>query len=139
MSTRSPQYEDESVRGSVADVGATFAGVLLILSSFMEVLHGISAIADDDLYAAGTQYAYRFNLNVWGTIHIVIGVISFVVAIGILRRVSWGQLGGIIISGASIVTNFMFLPSYPMWALVTIAFNGFVIWALSVQYRGYQR
>jgi hypothetical protein len=139
MSTESPQhyteYTDDSVRGGVADVGATFAGVLLILTSFMEVLHGISAIADDDLYAAGTQYLYKFNLTVWGTIHVIIGVISFIVAIGILRRSSWAQLAGIVITGFAIISNFAFLPRYPIWSLVIIAFNAFVIWALSVQYR----
>ena len=136
MSSESPY--DDSGRGAVADVGASFAGVLLILTSFMEVLHGISAVSDPDLYAAGTEYLYKFNLKVWGTIHIVIGAVSFVVAIGILRRRSWGQLGGIVVCGLGILTNFAFIPRYPIWSLVIIAFNAFVIWALSVQYRGYK-
>ena len=137
MSTESP-YDDDSARGGVADVGATFAGVLLILTSFMEVLNGISAVADPDLYAAGTKYLYKFDLTVWGWIHIIIGAASFVVAIGILRRVAWGQIGGMIVCGAAILSNFAFLPRYPLWSLIVIAFNAFVIWALSVQYRGYR-
>jgi hypothetical protein len=130
-----PSYED-SARGGIADVTASFAGVLLILASFMQVLHGISALSDPALYAAGTDYLYKFNLNVWGTIHIVVGVASFVVAIGILRRRSWGQLGGIVVCGLGILTEFAFLPRYPLWSLVIIAFYVFVIWALNVQHRG---
>jgi hypothetical protein len=135
MSSGSP-YDDDSARGGIADVTASFAGVLLILTSFMEILHGISAVSDPDLYAAGTEYLYKFDLTVWGTIHIVIGAASFVVAIGILRRVAWGQIGGMVVCGLGVLTNFAFIPRYPIWSIVIIAFNVFVIWALNVQYRG---
>lgn len=129
-----PPYPDDSGSG-VADVGATFAGVLLVLTSFMEVLHGIAAVADSNIYAAGTNYLYKFNLNVWGTIHIIIGVVSFVVAIGILRRVRWGYIAGVVITGLGIISNFAFLPRYPWWAMLIIAFDVFVIWALTTQLR----
>jgi hypothetical protein len=138
MSTESP-YDDDSARGGIADVGASFAGVLLIITSFMEVLHGISAISDPELYAAGNDYLYRFNGTVWGVTHIIIGAASFVVAIGILKRTAWGQLGGMVVCGLGILSNFAEIPRYPMWSLVTIAFYAFVIWALHVQYRGYRR
>jgi hypothetical protein len=136
MSRESP-YED-SARGGIADVGASFAGVLLVLTSFMEILHGISAAADPELYAAGSDFVYRFNGTVWGITHIVIGVVSMVVAFGILRRRSWGQLGGMIVCGLGILANFADLPRYPAWSIVVIAFYAFVIWALNVQYRGMQ-
>jgi TRAP-type mannitol/chloroaromatic compound transport system permease small subunit len=133
----SPQFTEYPDDGgnAVADVGATFAGVLLILTSFMEVLHGIAAVANGEIYSAGTDYLYRFNLNVWGTIHIVIGAASFVVAIGILGRARWGQIAGIVVASLSILSNFAFLPRYPWWSMLIIGFNVFVIWALTTLLR----
>jgi hypothetical protein len=129
------RHPDDSARGGISDVGATFAGVLLIVVSFMEIMHGIAAIANPELFAAGEDI-YRFNGTVWGITHITVGVISIIVAYGILKRMSWAQLGGMIIAGVGILTEFADLPHYPLWSIVTIAFYGFVIWALSVQRRG---
>ena len=136
MGTESP-YPDDSARGGIADVGASFAGVLLVLVSFMEILHGIAALANPELFAAGEDI-YRFNGTTWGITHITIGVISMIVAFGILKRTSWAQVGGMIIAGLGILANFADLPHYPMWSIVVIAFYVFVIWSLSVQHRGYR-
>ena len=39
---------------------------------------------------------------------------------------------GIAISALSMLVNFLFLPYYPVWSLLIIALNVFVIWALCV-------
>ncbi|MDF1602092.1 hypothetical protein [Nocardioides sp. YIM 152315] len=132
------QYDiDYSTRGTVADLGATFAAVLLAVSSGMNVLQGLSAIVNDDLYAAGSEYLYELDMTVWGSIHLVLGIVGIAVGIGIVVRASWAQVAGMIVAGLAILTNFAFLPHYPLWSIVIIAFNGFVIWALTVQLRGY--
>jgi hypothetical protein len=128
---------DYSTRGTVADFTGTFAGVLLLVVSGMDILQGISAMANDDLYAAGSENLYRFDLTAWGVVHIILGVLGVAVAIGILLWAAWGQITGIIVASLSILTNFMFLPNYPWWSITIIAFNALVIWALSVQLRNY--
>jgi hypothetical protein len=139
MGSETPREIDYSTRGTIADLGATFAGVLLIIASSMDILQGLSAIANDDLYSAGTEYLYKLDMTAWGTVHLILGVLGIVVGVGILKRVSWGQVTGMIVAGLGILTNFAFLPHYPLWSIVIIAFDGFVIWALSVQLRGYER
>jgi hypothetical protein len=126
------QY-DYSTKGLWADVVGTFAGVFLILSGIFEVLNGAAAIADPDFYAEGHPYLYRLNMTAWGSIHLAIGVLSFVAAIGILRRASWGQISGVIIAGLSAIANFAFIPHYPLWSFVVIGVDVLVIWALLTQ------
>jgi len=41
------------------------------------------------------------------------------------------MIAGIVIAMVSALANFMFMPYYPLWALVLIAFDLFVIWSLS--------
>ena len=38
---------------------ATFAGVMLITVAVFQVLEGIAAIAEDEIYVTGIKYAYR--------------------------------------------------------------------------------
>ncbi|KQW52550.1 hypothetical protein ASC77_24570 [Nocardioides sp. Root1257] len=139
MSPESRNDIDYSTRGMAADFTATFAGVLLVITGGFDVLQGLSAIANDDLYAAGSEYLYKLDMTAWGTVHLIIGIVSIVVGVGITTRASWAPVCGMVIAGLAMLTNFAFLPLYPFWAIVIIAFNGLVIWALSVQLRNYQR
>jgi hypothetical protein len=130
---RSSAQDDYSTKGAWADLVATFAGVLLLMGSCMELLQGLSAIANDDLYSEGSDYLYQFDTQVWGAIHLVIAVLSAVVAVGVLTRRSWGQVCGAIVAGLSMLINFAFLPHYPLWSMVVIALEALVIWALLTQ------
>ena len=138
MSSESRYETDYSTKGTVADLTASFAGVLLIVTALMDILQGASAIANDELYSAGSDYLYDFDMDVWGWIHVVLGVVALAVAVGILTRTGWGQVGGIIVAGLGILTNFAALPHYPLWALVVIAFYALVIWSLSTQMKHYR-
>lgn len=138
MATRARQDLDHSTRGAVADITVAFAGVLLLVTSGMQILQGLAAIANGDIYAAGSDYLYQFDMTTWGIIQLVLGGLGVVVAIGILMRASWAQVVGMVIAGLSALTNFAFLPQYPFGAIVLIAANILVIWALSVQLRNYR-
>jgi hypothetical protein len=124
---------DDSTRGFVADMTATFGGVLLLIASAFDILQGGSAVANDDLYSQGSDYLYKFDMTAWGWVHIILGVLGAAVAVGILLRASWGQITGIMVAGLSVLTNFMFLPIYPVWSAFIIGFNAIVIWALCSQ------
>ena len=36
----------------------------------------------------------------------------------------------------SLIVNFMFLPHYPLWAIVTVALDAAIVWALAVYREG---
>jgi hypothetical protein len=119
--------------GFVTDLVSMLAGVLLIIAACFSMLQGAAAIANGDIYAAGSDYLFQFNMTAWGWVHLVIGVLCLIVAIGILRGTSWGQLCGMLVAGLSAVANFAFLPHYPLWAITVIAVDLLIIYALSTQ------
>ena len=43
----------------------------------------------------------------------------------------WARAVGIVLAVLSAIANFFFLPYYPIWSLVIIALDVFVIWALA--------
>ena len=135
---RSSSQDDYSTKGIWADLLSTFGGVLLLIGAFMELLQGLSAISNDDLYSQGSDYLYQFNMQVWGVVHLVIAVLSAIVAVGVLARKSWGQISGVIVAGLSMIGNFAFIPHYPLWSLIVIALDALVIWALLTQLGRYK-
>lgn len=135
---RADQNPDRLARAFFADASATFAGVLLMIASALDLVQGASAVNHDQMYDQGVEFLYRFDTTAWGWIHIVIGVLGVAVALGIMLRKTWGQVTGLVVAGISILTNFSFLPLYPVWGVIIIAFNTLVIWALCVQLKDYQ-
>ena len=131
MSTTDPRRERKT---SVGAYGVSvFAGVILVTLASFQILEGLSAVLKDNVYVSGLNYAYAINLTTWGWIHLVIGVIGVAVGIGILAGQAWGHILGIAFAVISALSQFMFLPFYPFWALLLIAMNILVIWALATR------
>ncbi len=42
----------------------------------------------------------------------------------------WARIVGVILAGFSVVANFMFISFYPLWSVLVIAADMFIVWAL---------
>ncbi|KUN00068.1 hypothetical protein AQI95_35450 [Streptomyces yokosukanensis] len=111
--------------------GATFAGVLMLLNGILAIFQGISAIAADDVYARIDHYVYKINLTGWGWILLVLGVIAAFAGWGILSGAAWARVVGIALASLSLLAQFLFLPYSPLWSVIMMAIDVFVIWALA--------
>lgn len=109
---------------------SVFAGAMLMLSGPLSILMGASGIALDNLFAA-SQYAYRFNLTSWGWIHLVVGVALVVAGLGVLTNQSWGRGAGVAVAGISLITQFMFVPYYPLWSIPVMTLDLLIVFALT--------
>lgn len=134
MSTHtSGRAYDHSTSGLVAVGTTAFAGVMLATVALFQILEGIAAIAEDTVFVSGLDYVYELDVTTWGWIHLVVGVLGLTTAVGILAGQAWGYVAGIAIATLGAITNFAFLPTYPFWSIVVLAFNLTVIWALCRQ------
>ncbi|WP_329488210.1 hypothetical protein OG618_16555 [Kitasatospora sp. NBC_01246] len=109
-----------------------FAGVLMLINGFMEAVRGIMAVADDDIFVSTPRYVFRFDLTGWGWVHIVIGALVAVVGAFVLKGAAWARWAGVFLTALSALDNFLALPYYPLWSIVVIALDVFIIWALCV-------
>lgn len=126
------QPEETSPAKQGVAAGTTFAAaILLFVAAFVSLFQGIAAVAKDDLFVVGVQYVYKMDLTSWGWIHIAIGVLGLAVAVGMMMGAEWARMVGMVFAGISIVANFLWLPEYPLWAIIVIAIDVVVIWALA--------
>jgi hypothetical protein len=122
-------------RSGVA-VGFTyFAAIMMMLSGGFEILQGLSAIIKKNLYVVNKDYIYKINVNGWGWIHLILGVIVLLAGIALLGGALWARIVGIAMAALIAIANFLWLPYYPVWAIVLIALNVVVIWALAAHGR----
>lgn len=131
QNTAPPRNQPTGSSAAWASGGTLFAGILMLVIGIMDILQGIAAIAEDDVYARVGDYAFKFDLTSWGWIHLVLGVLVAVSGAGILKGSEWGRVGGITLASLNVIAQFMFLPYHPWWALFSMAISIFVIWALA--------
>ncbi|MFJ3881215.1 hypothetical protein ACIPW5_27675 [Streptomyces sp. NPDC090077] len=117
-------------RNAWAAGGTVFAGVLLLVDGALGVIKGIAGVAEDEVYARLGDYVFAFDVTAWGWILLILGIIMFIVGIGLLKGMLWARAMGVVLAGFSIIVNFMWLPYAPLWAIISIGIGIFVIWAL---------
>jgi hypothetical protein len=122
-----------STKSIVTGAVSEFSGIMLAVIAVLEIFQGIAGIAEDSIFVSSQSYTYELDVTTWGWIHLVLGVLCLAVGIGIIAGSTVGYLAGIGVAGLVAVANFAFLPYYPFWALLVIAFNVVVIWALCDQ------
>lgn len=108
-----------------------FAGAALLTVGIFQFLEGVAAAAKDDVFVRTTNYVFSFDLTTWGWVHIVAGIVVAAVGGAILVGQEWALVAGVVLAVLSALMNFVWLPYYPAWAILIIAFDVAVIWALS--------
>jgi hypothetical protein len=129
MSTSRSAY-DYSTKGMLTAGVSGFAAVMLIAVGCVQILQGIAALGSDDILVAGAEYTFAFSITTWGWVHLGLGLLGIAVGGAILKEASVGYVVGIALAFVNTVSEFAFLPYYPFWSVMVIAFNILVIWAL---------
>jgi len=109
-----------------------FAGLMMIIIGVFQVIVGVAAIIEDQFYVVTPKYAFDVDVTAWGWIHLLIGLVVGLAGWAVTMGQLWGRVIGIVVAGLSAIANFFFIPYYPIWSLLIIALDVFVIWALCV-------
>ena len=110
---------------------AMFAAVLMMISGVCGVLAGISAILRDEIFVSTPNYLYTLDLTTWGWVHLILGALLAIAGLGVVQGATWARVIGVVVAGLALIANFVSLPYYPLWAILLIALDVVVIWALA--------
>lgn len=111
--------------------GTIFAATAILILGCFQVIMGISALARDEIFVDGVDYTYAIDVTGWGWIHLILGAVMMATGVFLYTATPWARGVGIGLAVLSAVSNFFFLPYYPLWSLVVIALDVFAIWALA--------
>jgi len=111
---------------------AAFAAIMMMTIGVLQVLAVLAAIIRNQFFVVTPNYAFQLDVTAWGWIHLLLGVLIAISGFFVTRGAWWARSVGVALAALSLVDNFLFMPYYPLWAMLIIALDVAVIWALCV-------
>ena len=108
-----------------------FAGIMIFVVATLNIIDGIAAIGDSSFFVGDTKLILD-DLNTWGWILLIIGVIQLFVAFGIWSGGQWSRWLGVFIASLNAIAQMLFISAYPWWSLAILALDVLVIYGLAV-------
>ena len=131
MSTRERTRPGEDDVSGWALGAIAFAATILTMVGVFQVITGLVAVFNDEFFVVTRNYTFDLDVSAWGWIQLIVGIVSIAVGFGLYSRATWAGITALVIASMSAVANFFFIPYYPIWALVVIALDVWLIWALT--------
>lgn len=129
----------QSDRSGWAAGWTTFAALMLMLVGGFHAFAGSVGILENELYVLAGGYLFELDLTTWGWIHLIAGIVVFSAGLSLFSGATWARIVGVIVAVLSTLVNFTWLPWYPLWSIIMITVNVFVIWALTVHGEALQK
>jgi hypothetical protein len=107
-----------------------FAALMLGLAGILNIVYGIAAIDDSRFFVNETEYILS-NLNTWGWVVLIVGILQLAAAVSAWRGGTFGQWVGITIASLSAIAALLSIPAYPLWSLAIFAIDVLIIYGLA--------
>jgi hypothetical protein len=107
-----------------------FAGTLLGIAGVLNVIYGIAAIGNSSFFVGDARYILG-ELNTWGWVTLIIGVVQFVAAFSLFSGGGFGRWIGIFAASASAIVSLLSIPAYPFWSLAIFSLAIIVLYQLA--------
>ena len=112
-----------------------FAAVMMIMIGIFHAMNGFMAIVHKLFFHTPPNYVFAFNVSTWGWVHLIVGIAILLAGFGVLSGSVVARTIGVILALISAIAGFAFIPFYPVMAIVFIAVDILVIWALTLHGR----
>ncbi len=107
-----------------------FAGIMILIAGVLNVVYGIAAIDNSKFFVQDTKYIIS-DLNAWGWITLIVGVLQLIAAVSIWRGGGFGMVVGMAVAMISAIVALLSIPSYPLLSLAIFAIDVLIIYGLA--------
>jgi len=106
-----------------------FAGALVALIGFFNLLDGIAAIANSHIFIGNAHYVVG-DLRLWGWVMTIFGAVQLLAVFGVWAGNQLARWFAVAVVGLNAIGQMFFIPAYPFWSLMIIAADIVALWAL---------
>ena len=111
-----------------------FAGIMLALIGFMDILQGVTALFNDEYFAVRGGDLLVLDFTAWGWITLIWGVALVAAGFGLLSGRGGARVFALVVVFVNMLVQIAFLAAYPIWSTIIIALDVFVLYALTARW-----
>jgi hypothetical protein len=111
-----------------------FAGIMLALIGFMDILQGVTALFNDEYFAVRGGDLLVLDFTAWGWITLIWGAALVAAGFGLLSGRGGARIFALIVVFINMLVQIAFLAAYPIWSAIIIALDVFVLYALTARW-----
>jgi len=114
-----------------------FASLMLMIIGAIDFFQGLIAVIRKEYYAFTPQGLIIFNVTTWGWLAMILGIILFLVGLGLAGGAGWARWVAIILIAVNLLGTLGWLgnSSTPVWSLTLVALQIIVLYALTARWR----
>jgi hypothetical protein len=108
-----------------------FGAIMLVIAGTFDIIWGLTALLRDQIFVVGRNgNVISADYTVWGWVHLILGIIVFVTGLALFTGRYWARVLGVLLAFLSSVAQLLVIFSYPVWAVMVIALDMLVIYAI---------
>lgn len=111
-----------------------FAGVMMLVLGFLDIIWGIAAIANDEVVVVGGRGVMILDITTWGWVELILGIVIALTGLGLLAGNAAARWVGIGLLGLNAIVQVIWFSAAPLWALLIIAIDVLIIYQLCVNW-----
>jgi hypothetical protein len=119
-------YDQDAQRG---DGWVLFAGTLLLMLGTLNFIEGVAAVGNAHFFVNGAHYITG-SLNTWGWVVLLIGVVEWIVGVGVFVKNQFSRWVGVAVLGLNAIVQLLMIPAYPFWSLSIFTLDVLAIFGL---------
>ena len=113
-----------------------FAGLMMLIIGSIDFFEGLIAVIRKEYYAVSPQGIVVFDTTTWGWITMILGVLLFLVGLGLVGGASWARWTAIFLISVNLIEQLGWLGNsqYPLWTLTVLTLQIIVLFALTARW-----
>jgi hypothetical protein len=113
-----------------------FAGLLLLIMGAIDFFEGLIAVIRGEYYVLHGDQLVVFDTTTWGWITIILGILLFLVGLGLAGGAGWARWTAIVLIAVNVIQQLGWLGNsqYPLWTLTVITLGIIVLYALTAKW-----
>jgi hypothetical protein len=101
------------------------------VNGIFQIFQGLAAVMTDEFFVTIPNYVVTVDVTTWGWIHLVLGVLIVIGGFYLFSGSRAAAVFALVLAIISTIGNFAFIPYYPVWALLLIAVDVYIMWAIA--------
>jgi hypothetical protein len=106
---------------------AAVGAILMVIVGGFKAISGFIGLFNDEWLVRGYNGYYFVDISALAWWYLVVGVILVLAGLAVMGGRAWGRWVGVFAAGIAIISEFLWLPVYPLWSILLITMYVFII------------